>query len=240
MNIDAKTSPRLWRIEDILLYLNNNVKKTTAEKILHSILISSDILTWNPQREIVHHGRDIPGTNIENLLQYALLPYNSHIPEPRGLDLFTKGLVEVGINKDLIENEYLLSKMAKEEYEMPQSESDVESESGEVDRKFDKRDNESEYDDDYCDDNEDDDESDESEKLARNYCGKETGHIVYLMKCPRCSWKDFYWGKGAQCVICDELSPLLFSHVIGFCELCSYGTSNSKAGGVEFTPKMDK
>jgi hypothetical protein len=116
------------------IYAKNNVKKTTAEKILHSILISSDILTWNPQREIVYHGRDILGTNIENHLQYALLPYNSHIPEPRGLNLFTKCLVEVGINKDLIENECLLSKMAKEEYQMPQSESDVESESSEVSR----------------------------------------------------------------------------------------------------------
>ena len=106
MNIESKTSPRHWRIEDILLYLNNNVKKTTAEKILHSILISGDILTWNPQGEIVYHGRNIPGTNIENLLQYALLPYNSHIPEPRGLDLFTKGLVEAGVNKDLIKNRY--------------------------------------------------------------------------------------------------------------------------------------
>jgi hypothetical protein len=112
MNIESKTSPRHWRIEDILLYLNN-VKKTTAEKIIHSILISSDILTWNPQGEIVYHGRDIPGTNIENLLQYALLPYNSHIPEPRGLDLFTKGLVEAGVNKDLIKNEYLFVKNGK-------------------------------------------------------------------------------------------------------------------------------
>ena len=215
-------------------------KKLQQKKFLHSILISSDILTWNPQGEIIYHGRDIPGTNIENLLQYALLPYNSHIPEPRGLYLFTKGLVEAGINKYLIENEYLLSKMAKEEYEMPQSESDVESESGEVDKESEKSDNESEYDDDDGDDNEDEDESDESEKLACNHCGKETGHIVYLMKCPRCSWKDFYWGKNAQCMICDEQSPLLFSHVIGFCELCSYGTSNGKAGGVEFTQKMDK
>ena len=98
MNIESKTSLRYWRIEDILLCLNNNVKKTTAEKIIHSILISSDIFTWNPQGEIVYHGRDIAGTNIENLLQYALLPYNSHIPEPRGLDLFTKGLVEAGVN----------------------------------------------------------------------------------------------------------------------------------------------
>jgi hypothetical protein len=92
MNLDAKTSLRHLRIQDILLYLNNNVKKATAEKILHSFLISSDILTWNPQGEIVYHGRDNPDTNIDNLLQYALLPYNSHIPEPRGIDLFTKGL----------------------------------------------------------------------------------------------------------------------------------------------------
>jgi hypothetical protein len=168
MNIDSKTSPRHWRIEDILLYLNNNVKKNTAEKIIHSILISSDILTWNPQGEIVYHGRDIPGTNIEKLLQYA---YNSHIPEPRGFDLFTKGLVEAGINKHLIKNEYLLSKMAKE------------------DRKSDKSDNEGEYDDDVTDDD------GEPKKLSCNHCGKETGHIVYLMKCPRCSWKDFHWGK---------------------------------------------
>ena len=57
MNIESKTSPRHWRIEDILLYLNNNVKKTIAEKILHSILISCDILTWNPQGEIVYQGK---------------------------------------------------------------------------------------------------------------------------------------------------------------------------------------
>ena len=132
--------------------------------------------------------------------------------------------------------------MAKEEYEMPQSESDVESESGEEDRKSDKSDNESEYDDDDGDDNEDDDddESDESEKLACNHCGKETGHIVYLMKYPSCSWKYFYLGKDAQCMICDEQSPLLFSHFTCFCVLGSCGTSNSKAGGVEFTPKMDE
>ena len=32
MNIDAKTSPPHWRIEDILLYLNNNVKKSNSRK----------------------------------------------------------------------------------------------------------------------------------------------------------------------------------------------------------------
>ena len=53
-------------------------------------------------------------------------------PEPRGLDLFIKGLAEVGINKTLIENEYLLTKLAKEEHEMPESQSDDESDSSVV------------------------------------------------------------------------------------------------------------
>jgi DNA-directed RNA polymerase subunit M/transcription elongation factor TFIIS len=68
--------------------------------------------------------------------------------------------------------------MAKEEHEMPQSESDVESESGEENRESDKSDNESKYDDNEDDDNEDDGEP---EKPTCNHCGEETGHIVYLM-----------------------------------------------------------
>ena len=90
--------------------------------------------------------------------------------------------------------------MAKAEYELPQSDSDIESESGEEDRKSDKSDNESEYDD-------DDEDDDESEKLSCNQCGKETGHIVYLMKCPRCSWRDFYWAL--KCLV-SKFCPSLF------------------------------
>ena len=96
------------------MYLNNKSKRDTAEKILHSIHASGDILTWNPQKEMVYHGRNNPNTNIIDLLDYTLLPYEAQIPEPRGLDLFIKGLAEVGINKTLIENEYLLTKLAKE------------------------------------------------------------------------------------------------------------------------------
>ena len=146
MDFDAKSSPQHWRLQDILLYLNNNniiiiiiiiiiinkSKRDTAEKILHSILTSGDILTWNPQKEMVHHARNIPNTNIIDLLDYTLLPYEAHIPEPRGLELFIKGLEEIGINKTLIENEYLLTKLAKEEHKMPESQSDDESDSSVV------------------------------------------------------------------------------------------------------------
>ena len=45
--------------------------------------------------------------------------------------MFIKGLAEIGINKTLIENVYLLTKLTKEEHKMPESQSD-ESDSGVV------------------------------------------------------------------------------------------------------------
>jgi hypothetical protein len=47
MGCKERTSPRHWRIEDILGHLNDNVEKNNAEKLLHCILTSTDILTWN-------------------------------------------------------------------------------------------------------------------------------------------------------------------------------------------------
>ena len=132
MDFDAESSPQHWRLQDILLHLNNKSKCDTAEKILHSIHSSGNILTWNPQKEMVYYRRNTPNTNIIDLLDYTLLPYEAQIPEPRGLHLSIKGLAEVGINKTLIENEYLLTKLAKEEHKMPESQSDDESDSSGV------------------------------------------------------------------------------------------------------------
>ena len=72
MNIDSKTSPRHWRVEDILGHLNDNVDKNDAEELLHCILTSTDILTWNLQGEIVYKGQNIRGTNIVDLLENVL------------------------------------------------------------------------------------------------------------------------------------------------------------------------
>ena len=83
MDFDAKSSPQHWRLQDILLYLNNKSKRDTAEKILHSILTWGDILTWNPQKEMVYHGRNISNPNIIDLLDYTLLPYEAQIPRTK-------------------------------------------------------------------------------------------------------------------------------------------------------------
>jgi hypothetical protein len=102
MDSKEKSSPRHWRVEDILGNLNDNVDKNNAEELLHCILTSTDILTWNLQGEIVYKGQNIRGTNIVYLLQYTVLPYNTEIPEPAGLNIFLIGLAKLGIDKSLI------------------------------------------------------------------------------------------------------------------------------------------
>jgi hypothetical protein len=53
---------------------------------------------------IVYKGQNIRGTNIVDLLQYTVLPYNTEIPEPAALNIFLKGLAKLEINKSLIVN----------------------------------------------------------------------------------------------------------------------------------------
>ena len=79
MDSKERSPSRHWRVEDILGHLNDNVDKNNAEELLHCILTSTDILTWNLQREIVYKGQNIPGTNIVDLFQYTVLPYNTEI-----------------------------------------------------------------------------------------------------------------------------------------------------------------
>jgi hypothetical protein len=53
MDSKERTASRHLHVEDILGHLNNNVDRNNAEKLLHCILTSTDILTWNLQGEIV-------------------------------------------------------------------------------------------------------------------------------------------------------------------------------------------
>ena len=112
MDCKERSSPRHWRVEDILGHLNDNVDKNNAEELLHCILTSTDILTWNLQGEIVYKGQNIRGTNIVDLLQYIVLPYNTEIPEPAELNIFFKGLAKLEIDKSLIVNGRVLTMLA--------------------------------------------------------------------------------------------------------------------------------
>jgi hypothetical protein len=83
-----------------------------VEELLHCILTSTDILTRNLQGEIVYKGQNIRGTNIVDLLQYTVLPYNTEIPEPAGLNIFFKGLAKLEIDKSLMVNGRVLTMLA--------------------------------------------------------------------------------------------------------------------------------
>jgi hypothetical protein len=194
MNIDSKTSPRYWRVEDILAigHLNDNVDKNNAEELLHCILTSTDILTWNLQGEIVYKGQNIRGTNIVHLLQYTVLPYNTEIPEPAGLNIFLKGLAKLEIDKSLIVNVRVLTMLA---HNHPLHD---------VDTQSDKSEDESENVDTTC-----------------NSCNKDL-HFSHLGTCPVCAWTDFYPNcTRCHCMICDfRLSEGNVTHVIASCSHC--------------------
>jgi hypothetical protein len=191
MDSKERSSPRHWRVEDILGHLNDNVDKNNTEERLHCILTSTDILTWNLQGQIVYKGQNIRGTNIVDLLQYTVLPYITEIPEPAGLDIFLKGLAQLEIDKSLIVNGRVLTMLA---HKQPLHDVDTQSDKSE-------------------------DESEEVD-TACNSCNKDLD-IFYLGTCPVCTWKNFYPNcRRCHCTICDfRLSEGNLTHVIASCRI---------------------
>jgi hypothetical protein len=110
-----RSSPEQWRLKDILKYVDDD-DEHIAEEILHSILTSTGILTWNARGEIVYRGHNRRGTNIVDLLKYCVTPYHPDIPEPTGMSIFIKGLAELEIDKNLIVNGRVLALLAHLRY----------------------------------------------------------------------------------------------------------------------------
>ena len=67
-----------------------------AEMILHTVICCRGIMRWGGRRRLFVGGHTLPGTDLAELLQYAVLPYHKDIPKPRGIDTFTKGLARIG------------------------------------------------------------------------------------------------------------------------------------------------
>ena len=76
---------------------------------------SKDILFWTPRGQLLRNQRIIPVTNISELVEYVLLPYNDDIVKPRALKTFIDGLAELGINKRLIQNKIILAELLEKE-----------------------------------------------------------------------------------------------------------------------------
>jgi hypothetical protein len=70
---------------------------------------SKNIVFWTPRGgELLRNQRRIPVTNIVDLLEYILLPFNDDIAKPRALNSLLEGLAELGIKKRLISNKKIL------------------------------------------------------------------------------------------------------------------------------------
>ena len=85
------------RIKDVL----NNLSEAVSKKVA----TSTDSPFWTPRGgQLLRNNRTIPVTNIAELAEYVLLPYNEDVTKPRVLNTFLDGLAEVGIDKQLIKN----------------------------------------------------------------------------------------------------------------------------------------
>ena len=102
------------QIKDVLSNLSQAVSRKYASELLYSMATSKDILFWTPRGQLLRNQHIIPVTNISELVEYVLLPQNDDVAKPRALNTFMEGLVELGINKNLIKNKKTLSVRKRE------------------------------------------------------------------------------------------------------------------------------
>ena len=192
-------------IDPMAQKLSKSIPRERALNLLHSMATSKGILFWNPHGEMTYHERRIPVTSMKELIEYAMLPYNPDIRPPRGLKTFTKGLVELGINKHLIGNQKLIVDLVAtqpENEDDDESENESEIESGSTDDQspdhaMDEEQGEEQSSDDEENAREDeqsmDEESnyDEEEQRKCLVC-QEPGHFlkISVMRCPTCHWHE--------------------------------------------------
>ena len=69
-----------------------------AEMIMHAMLCCREIMRWDRRRRLIMDGHTIPNTDLAELLEYCVLPYNKNIPKPNGHDLFVEGLCRIGVD----------------------------------------------------------------------------------------------------------------------------------------------
>ena len=221
--------PELERFTIILKSLPNNIIHD-AKDILHMMATSKDILFWDKHGQLSYHGRTIPGSNLSELLEHVILDEEEDIDEPRGLQAFLKGLAELKIDKNMINNHTVLTKIVglenkqyqrgrgKSENEDDQDEDEDRSEEEEQDDDEDQSDDEEEHEDD--DDDDEDDGDDPCDTCESRHMAKST-----LRRCPDCHWVTVHDGDDSlmECSGCGNQQPVENfgkTHTIHHCDLC--------------------
>lgn len=217
----------------VLKQLSPNIPEDKASEFLHTLASSKAILYWNRYGEMTYHERRIPLTEMVELIDYAMLPYNPDVRNPRGLQTFIKGLLELGINKSLIKNKKMLVEMIARQSKVETNSDDSDFSSAEQDGEIHSDDNDNDDTDDDDDDSHDGDvsldddddadsngqedenasESDEDEEEGNCHACQEikTFRRIPLIVCPFCQWEDQTWfpswGTPVLCDICKTVIP---------------------------------
>ena len=201
-------------------HLSRAVLEKRASDFLHSMAASKDILFWTPGGQLLQNKRQIPVTNIVELVEYVLLPHNSEVTKPRALNKFLDGLPELGIDKGSIKNKKLLSELIEKEKGYRNAENTSENESNNEESLSDIENYEAEE---VATENgseaegtqESDNDSQETESInletstnfhSKSPCEHCENSNVYgklIMKCSKCFWHYYY----EICLICDHQIP---------------------------------
>ena len=101
------------RIKDDLSNVSQAVPKERVSGLLHSIVISRDILFWTLRGQLLRNKSIILVTNIAELVGYVLLPHNDDVSKLGSLNTFLDGRAELGVDKGLIKSNKVLSDLVK-------------------------------------------------------------------------------------------------------------------------------
>lgn len=223
-----KESPEFNKI---LKTLSKAVLSKSALELLHSMATSKDILFWTPKGQLLYRNRRIPVTNIAELIEYILLPYNPDVSKPRALNTFLEGIAELGISKHLIKNKKVLADVIVKENEIQnenESEEDDETNSetsskstdqsevseSERSEKSEMEDKNSDYDSSSGQETEEEHESEhqeeeENQPQSCKNCGSDDQCFMIVVKCPKCKWHEGAVSQPSKINSCLN------------CELCS-------------------
>ena len=197
-------------INRMVRQLSKSIPRQKAYDLLHSMVASKDILYWNSHGEMTHHQRRIPLTNMKELIEYALLPYNPDVRTPRGLKTFTSGLAELDLDKSLIRNKMLLADLVarqpEDDYDTDVSDEETESNNDITEESQEEHDSEEQEDSET--ESEEDEEEDEEGRECHACQEPKSFFKISVAQCPNCYWHEAYHSPQNKLVVCDVCSNL--------------------------------
>ena len=250
---DDEETERSLEFKTILKTLSRAVPRQNALDLLHSMAASKSILFWTPKGEMLYKNRRIPVTNMAELCEYILLPYNVEVPKPRALNTFLNGIAEIGIDKKLVRNKKILADLIVRENEIQsgdeseegESDSETSSQGSEQSQASETEQAEENEKDDRGSDNDNSADGEAKEYFCQNCDSPDLCHMV-VITCPKCKWKEGFVTpqSNLKCIICDGtfgLNRNCLRDLFQLCNVCGFLThTNIKTGRKQhFEPETE-